>query len=232
MLDRISPANKRDAWLFCIIMWFHRNSIAHGSSLSSMADVGKWSKAFLDDFITANHTSGDKRKTRHKSEKDNWKPPEEDFYKVNCDAWVDRNGYRTGIGVIIQDSIGNELASCAQSSVANLSTKAAKLTAILKSIRFSMDCGLAPCVFEIDDALVVKWINEVQLNLSENGVLLDDINSLASNLRSVSFSHTSKGANGTARRLARHALDITEDAYWMQEFPTCIRELVLADKHS
>ncbi|KAK3194534.1 hypothetical protein Dsin_025844 [Dipteronia sinensis] len=123
-MDCISPANKKDAGMFCIALWriwYHRNLIADGSSLSSLADVCNWSKAFLDDFITANHISRDKRRTRHKSEKDKWKPPDEGLYKVNCDAWVDK----TGIGVIIRDRIGNVFASCAQSSMADLSTKAA-----------------------------------------------------------------------------------------------------------
>ncbi|KAK2664550.1 hypothetical protein Ddye_003124 [Dipteronia dyeriana] len=92
------------------------------------------------------------------------------------------------------------------------------------------DCGLAPCVFEIDDALAVKWITDGQLNLSENGVLLDDINSLVSNLSNVVFTHTTKKANSVAWGLAKHALKIAEDAYWMEEFPTCIGDIVLADK--
>ncbi|KAK4852341.1 hypothetical protein QYF36_023125 [Acer negundo] len=104
--------------------------------------------------------------------------------------------------------------------MANLNIKAAKFTAVLKSVQFSMDCGLAPCVFEMDDALVVKWINDGQVNLSETGVLLDDINSLASNLRNVNFLHTSKRANGVARSLA----------IWMEEYSTCISNLVMADK--
>ncbi|KAK1559588.1 hypothetical protein Q3G72_016156 [Acer saccharum] len=50
------------------------------------------------------------------------------------------------------------MASCSQALDANLCLKAANLTAVLRSILFSRDCGLAPCLVEVDEATVVKWI--------------------------------------------------------------------------
>ncbi|KAK1577526.1 hypothetical protein Q3G72_022508 [Acer saccharum] len=101
---------------------------------------------------------------------------------------------------------------------------------MLKSVHFSVDCGLALCIFEMDEALVVKWINESHCNFSENGVLLDDIRSLSSNMKNVKFVHTSKKANGVAQILAKHALEIAKNTFWMEDFLSCINALVLADK--
>ncbi|KAK0578070.1 hypothetical protein LWI29_004609 [Acer saccharum] len=138
-----------------VMIWYYRNSLAHGSKLGSMDDVCNWSKAFLDDFIKANIKTG----------------------------------------VVIQDYNGDVFASCSQTLLSNLNAKSANLIAILKSVQLSLDCGLALCAFESDNALVVKWINEAQCNFSENGVLLDDIKSLSYNIRKVKFVYTSSRAN-------------------------------------
>ncbi|KAK3222292.1 hypothetical protein Dsin_009317 [Dipteronia sinensis] len=101
---------------------------------------------------------------------------------------------------------------------------------MLKSVQFSVDCSLAPCVFEMDEAMVVKWITDNRCNFSKNGVILEDIKSLSSDLRDVNFVYTSKKANGVAHSLAKHALQITEDTFWMEDVPACISVLVVVDK--
>ncbi|KAK3221557.1 hypothetical protein Dsin_008582 [Dipteronia sinensis] len=138
-------------------------------------------------------------------------------------------GGHIGIGVFSLDLNGEVLASCSQVIEAYLSTKDAKLTAIVKSIQFVLDCGLEPCMFEVDEATVVKWIIEGSHSSSKNGVLLNDICSLSTKLRLVKFGHVPKKANSVARGLARRALEITRDAYWMEEFPGCVKDLVEAD---
>ncbi|KAK2650963.1 hypothetical protein Ddye_018452 [Dipteronia dyeriana] len=63
-----------------------------------------------------------------------WRSPDERFYKVNCDALVDRKGARIGFGVVIRDSNGLVMASCDQGLEGSYNTKMAKTVAILKSI--------------------------------------------------------------------------------------------------
>ncbi|KAK4857201.1 hypothetical protein QYF36_025599 [Acer negundo] len=210
MVDRISPANKKDDALFCVVIrrvWYCRNSNVHGSRMGNIADKPSRNTGY-----------------------DRWLPPEEGLYKVNCEALVDKDGGRIGIGVVTRGEEGNVLASYAQTQVANLNTKAIKLTSVLKSIQFSMECGLAPCVFETKEAMVVKWINDGQHNLSEKGGLLEDIHSLAAKLASAKFVHTTFKANSVARKLATHALKIVEDAFWIEDFPTFVSALVRAVK--
>ncbi|TXG60039.1 hypothetical protein EZV62_014612 [Acer yangbiense] len=80
----------------------------------------------------------------------------EGVYKANCAALVDRVCGQTSIRVVIRDSNGDVLASRAQTLLANLNSKSANLTAMMKSVQFSVDCGLASCIFEMDEALVAK----------------------------------------------------------------------------
>ncbi|KAK3228673.1 hypothetical protein Dsin_000554 [Dipteronia sinensis] len=159
-------------------------------------------------------------------------PPEEGMYKANCDASVDRIRRRIGFGIIIRNCKGEVMASCAQTVKANLGLKSAKLTAMLKSILFSRDCGLAPCLFEMDEANVVKWILDGDYRDSEYGLILDDIESLISNFTRGNFTHTGKHTNRVAHGLATFALQSSEDTYWIDEFPSCVRKDVEGDMSS
>ncbi|KAK0602913.1 hypothetical protein LWI29_038208 [Acer saccharum] len=161
-----------------------------------------------------------------------WKPPRMGVYKANCDARVDKNRGLTGIGIVIRDSNGEVFASCVQSFEANLSTKAAKSMAFARSIQFVLYCGLEPCIFEADDATIVKWIKDGSHRTSEYGLLLEDISNLSMKLRMVNFDYVPRCANVVAKGLAKHALEINSDIYWMEEFPEYIKDLVKADKPS
>ncbi|TXG52776.1 hypothetical protein EZV62_021945 [Acer yangbiense] len=220
---------KRVAYVM-LVKSYNRNSIAHGSKLGSMDDVCNWSKAFLNDFINASLKNGENLLPTRNQVLGRWLPPVEKVYKANYAALVDRVGGWIGIGVVIRDSNGDVLTSYAQTLLVNLNSKSANLAAMLKNVHFSVDCGLAMCIFETNEALVMKWINESQCNFSKNGVLLDDIRSLSSNMRNVKFVHTSKKANGVAQILAKHALEISKNTFWMEDFLSCINALVLANK--
>ncbi|KAK0583954.1 hypothetical protein LWI29_005542 [Acer saccharum] len=150
------------------------------------------------------------------------------MYKANCGAAIDRLKGKIGFGIVIRNCKGEVMASCAQSVMANLSLKSAK-QAMCKSILFSCDCGLASCSFEMDEACIVKWIVNGDYKESENGLILDDIDSLVSDLGEVIFNHTDRRANRVAQGLATFALMSNEDTFWMEDFLICVRDKVLAD---
>ncbi|KAK1567384.1 hypothetical protein Q3G72_011503 [Acer saccharum] len=82
---------------------------------------------------------------------------------------------------------------------------------------------------ESDEATVVKWIKE-GLNLeSEYGTVVSEINCLIDKETETTVCAISKEANKVANGLAEKALRIDENAYWMEEFPNCIRKEVETD---
>ncbi|KAK1563598.1 hypothetical protein Q3G72_029843 [Acer saccharum] len=83
---------------------------------------------------------------------------------------------------------------------------------------------------ETDEATVVKWI-KVDFNLdSDYGTLVSDIDCLIDKENEATVCVISKSANKVANGLAEKATRIDENAYWMEEFPECIREEVETDK--
>ncbi|KAK2656061.1 hypothetical protein Ddye_009113 [Dipteronia dyeriana] len=59
-------------------------------TLGNIAEVSNWSQTFLDDYISANKKTGNSQNPRCNTGNNMWQPPEKGFYKVNCDALVDR----------------------------------------------------------------------------------------------------------------------------------------------
>ncbi|KAK3198084.1 hypothetical protein Dsin_021499 [Dipteronia sinensis] len=206
-------------------IWFCRNSKLHGCQTCKVDDVVRWSEAFLADF-----RSKEKRNMRGGVRSNVvitcWKPPECGDYKANCDAVVDRRGNCVGFGTVIRDSTGAVLASCSQIMEANFSIKVAKLVAIRKCLLFYVD---SPCVIESDEATVVKWINDGDRWNSDCDIILYDISTMISNLHGVTVRHVRKRFNKAAHALAKNALGISEDAFWMEEYPDCISKVVHAD---
>ncbi|KAK3192992.1 hypothetical protein Dsin_024302 [Dipteronia sinensis] len=209
-------------------IWFCRNSKIHGCQIYKVEDVVHWSEGFIAYFRSK------EKRIRRGDVRSNvvitcWKPPEFGDYKANCDAVVERRGNCVGIGTVIRDSTGAVLAYCSQIMEANFSIKVAKLVAIRKCLIFCVDCGLTPCVIESDEATVVKWINDEDIRNSDCGIILSDISTMISNLHGVTVRHVRKRFNKAAHAQAKNALGISEDAFWMEEYPDCISKEVEAD---
>ncbi|KAK3177767.1 hypothetical protein Dsin_033219 [Dipteronia sinensis] len=142
---------------------------------------------------------------------------------------VDRINSKVDFGIVIRNNKGEVMVSCAQSMVVNFSVKTAKLFAVWKSIIFSGDCGLTPCSFEMDEACIVKWIKNGCHRDSANGIILNDIDLMVANLGEVAFCHTDRSANRVARGLAIFAHNSSDDTFWMEDFPCCVKEMLKAD---
>ncbi|KAK0602828.1 hypothetical protein LWI29_037353 [Acer saccharum] len=179
--------------LGCYVLLFGEYGFAGIPSFMSLGggilkDVFDWSEQYLKDFLSACLDKKQNKVLPIYQVREVWSSPRNGVYKANCDAIVDKNRDLTGIGIVIQDSKGEVFASCVQTLEAKLSIKASKIIVIVRSIQFVLDCGLEPCVFETDEATIVKWIKDDSHISSEYGVLLEDISSLSMKLRMVNFS--------------------------------------------
>ncbi|KAK0603449.1 hypothetical protein LWI29_005086 [Acer saccharum] len=145
-------------------------------------------------------------------------------------AAFDRQCGRTGIGVVVRDSEGEVLGCCSQNLETIMSSKAAHLLAIQKGIQFWVDCGFLIFVLEVDDAKVIDWINSGSHLDSEFGAILQEITILTEGPDGQLFRYTTKTSNKTAQGLSNYALGITEDMYWLEEFPICIARVIESEK--
>ncbi|KAK0600445.1 hypothetical protein LWI29_015099 [Acer saccharum] len=222
--DCFTHENVKDSDLFCIVVWriwFCRNSTFHEAKKHNMSEVVSWSKDFLQEYRKSNIEIR-REVVSNNIRRGRWIPPEKDDYKANCDAVLDQGKGTVGIGMVIRNCEGLVLAAGSMCLEGTFNIKTAKLLAILRCIQFSFDCGLRLKKIESDEATVVKWIKE-GLNLdSDYGTLLSEINCLIDKEKEAKVCAISKDANKVAKGLA-------EKAYWMEEFPECVREEVETD---
>ncbi|KAK3206766.1 hypothetical protein Dsin_020812 [Dipteronia sinensis] len=158
-----------------------------------------------------------------------WRPPDEECFKINCETAINEKEGRIGLGIVIRDHSGAVMASCFLTLAAFFDANTAETMAIYKGLIFSRDCGIFPCVIESDAAVVVKWINEDSHWDSISGNILVEISALVSGLHVISVSHIPRLANNVAHGLAKSALMVVEDRFWMEEFPPCGRRAVQLD---
>ncbi|KAK3182991.1 hypothetical protein Dsin_030277 [Dipteronia sinensis] len=111
------------------------------------------------------------------------------------------------------------------------SMEVAEAIAILRGIQFSKDYGFSPCIFESDAEVVIRWINDRSHLESVCGVILSDTNSLIAEMVGVCFGYVPRQGNRVAHFLAKNALLLTKDMFWMEEYLYGVAKAVQMDMH-
>ncbi|KAK3222031.1 hypothetical protein Dsin_009056 [Dipteronia sinensis] len=118
------------------------------------------------------------------------------------------------------------MASSSQVMAWYFNAQATEAIAILRGIQFSKDCGLSPCYVKSDAEVVVRWINESSHLDSLCGAILADIILISSEMIGLCFNYIPRQANQVAQLLAKNALLLTDDRFWMEEYPCCVTRMV------
>ncbi|KAH7554597.1 hypothetical protein JRO89_XS12G0242800 [Xanthoceras sorbifolium] len=87
-----------------------------------------------------------------------WRPPDDNLYKINCDAAVCSQGNRVGIGVIIGDSNGAVMLSASKTIEAGYSPSLAEAFAIHTGMQLAADSELLPAIVESYSLSVINLI--------------------------------------------------------------------------
>ncbi|KAK3229198.1 hypothetical protein Dsin_001079 [Dipteronia sinensis] len=111
----------------------------------------------------------------------------------------------------------------------SFNAQVAEAIIILKGIQFSKDRGFSPCIFESNVEVVIMQINDRSHLESVCGVILSDINSLTAEIVGVCFGYVPRQGNQVAHLLAKNALLLTKNRFWMEEYPCCVAKTVQVD---
>ncbi|KAK3194881.1 hypothetical protein Dsin_026191 [Dipteronia sinensis] len=232
VLDCSNSLCEKDLEIFCTIVWrvwSLRNAKTHGAPYANVYEVADWAKNFLTEYKECNA----REKVSSLVRRGNvvWPHPSPGVFKVNCDASIDVKGGRIGFGLVIRDTSGFVMVASSQVIVGNFNAQVAEASAILRGIQLSKDCGFSPCIFEFDAEVVIRWINSSSHLESVCGAILSDIHFLNSEMVGACFDYVSRQGNQIAHLLAKNALLLSEDRYWMEEYPYCVAKAVHVDMH-
>ncbi|XVE60070.1 hypothetical protein DITRI_Ditri05aG0097000 [Diplodiscus trichospermus] len=69
-------------------------------------------------------------------------------------------------------------------------------------------------------------------DLSDAGTIMDEGRQLSNQFNSLSFLHTKKEGNKVAYALAKEGLNCIEEMKWVEDWPSCLHSLVIAEAFS
>ena len=107
---------------------------------------------------------------------------------------------------------------------------ALEVLACRRSIVFAVELGLQDVVFEGDSEVIFKLLTAEQPCMSAFGHIIEDSRSLATTLRSATFTHTKRQGNNVANKLAKLAKNLYEPQVWLEDIHSNVTELVTADR--
>ncbi|KAK0587571.1 hypothetical protein LWI29_025050 [Acer saccharum] len=203
----------------------NKNDRLHNGIKGDVSNVVWWSRNYLDEL----HRFSSKGGPAISKEGERWWPPGYGELKVNCNAALDKGKRRIGFGSVIRNSEGRVLACCAQACDANFDMETTKAIAVYKALKFCSDCGWSSCIVESDSVNVFNNIVKEGPLDSRYGSVLNSINLLISNRGKVLFNYVSAKANRVAGALAIEALGNSEDVFWKDDAPMCIKRLLEED---
>ena len=137
-----------------------------------------------------------------------WTPPLVDLVKINFYGVTCSSANKSGLGVVIRDSMGQVLASC--SKVVNQTHSSSEVEAMVAGLvlSFAAKLGVKNVILEGDSLLVMKALTEFEISMSHIGPLINDAKYYSNKFEKLLYSHVTRDCNSIAHSLAKHALNI------------------------
>ena len=136
---------------------------------------------------------------------------------------------KSGLGVVIRDSMGQVLASC--SKVVNQVHSSSEVEAMAAGLALSFvaELGVKNAVLEGDSLLVVKALTDSESSMSHIGPLINDAKYYSYSFEKLLYSHVTRDCNSVAHSLVKHALNIQDFLVWMEETPPQVFHILQAN---
>ncbi|KAL5810001.1 hypothetical protein ACOSQ4_026569 [Xanthoceras sorbifolium] len=132
---------------------------------------------------------------------------------------------------MIRNSAGLVMAAGSVKLCGSFPPLLAETLAIRRGMQLALETGLSPLLLESDCLGAINAVKARSVLCSDMGLVLADICSLSSNLNVVSFSFIPREANKVADSLAKFALGLSSDLFWLESCPPCGELLVHGDFH-
>ena len=158
-----------------------------------------------------------------------WTAPPNGFVKINFDGANAESSRMFGVGVVIRDSEGAVLASCAEKLNQPFKAEDMEALAALKALSFAHELGFQNIVLEGDALNLIQALKAQEQNLLPWGLLVEDVKEYGKKFKRVLYSHVKRNGNSIAHNLAKYALRIPDFQVWMEDVPSHIVQFLPLD---
>ncbi|GKV09429.1 hypothetical protein SLEP1_g20934 [Rubroshorea leprosula] len=160
-----------------------------------------------------------------------WHPPDEGYVKVNVDGAVSEQGHIFGMGALARDHHGEVLATMVCQGQGAVEAEMAEACSLRRALLWAQMLTLRRIEVETDCAAIVLAINNRTLNMNSSlGIILLDCRALMSYFVSCRLKHVRRTGNAVAHELARRALTIEADQFWVEDIPDTVAHFVTGDR--
>ncbi|XP_040998980.1 uncharacterized protein LOC121244832 [Juglans microcarpa x Juglans regia] len=160
-----------------------------------------------------------------------WIVPPFTWLKLNWDVAFREEDYRIGVGVVIQDSEVEVLATLMQPLTFYLQPDIAEARGLLTSTRMCKELNVQDVIFEWDSNHVVTTMRQSTM---QNGILSCFVEDTKATFLDTNWKihHVRRDANKVAYQLAKTAVSFSQETFDIGYVDPCIISLVMAKGHN
>lgn len=158
-----------------------------------------------------------------------WRPPEEDWVKINTDAGTSTDSNKGGAGGVARSPTAF-LAAWSRPYPGITDPLVAEALALRDGVIFAKLRGFTRVVLEVDCLEVVRLWDSRLFSRSLIAPILAEIEGLASSFISFCIQHVSRNSNFSAHLCAKHASTLEVSSCWMDSPPSFLMTSLMADR--
>ncbi|CAI9783849.1 unnamed protein product [Fraxinus pennsylvanica] len=168
--------------------------------------------------IAGDFKSANKQRQQGSHHRTGWNAPPERVLKLNVDGALFEDQRRYGIGMIIQDAIGQVIFSASKPEKGNMDPMEAEFLAILRGLQICLSLSIPNLQVESDSPLVVQELTETPAeSLFLWGNLIQDIRILMNRFPNINVRHKSRLSNSAAHYLIRNSWHLDDLVVWWSD---------------
>ena len=159
-----------------------------------------------------------------------WKASAAGWLKANWDAAVDDPRGRSGMGVVIRDSIGTMKAARCITKLVCLNSMVAEAWALLEAFRLCRELGFRQVTFEGDAKGIIDAVLSDEVDRGSMGHMIANLKQKLGGFVNSLISHVKRENNCVAHILARGAAKLGLNNTWLIMPPACIADTLLLEQ--
>ncbi|XP_075662878.1 uncharacterized protein LOC142632325 [Castanea sativa] len=219
--------DQADAITILWALWTNRNEVQYGGFRKIGKQLILWCTHYLEEYWAAVEVPM-KLSQVHVSK---WEPPAFPFYKVNVDGavFVFKEQKKAGVGVVIQDHVGNFIAGLSKKFRCPLGAIEVEAKAFESGLESVKDMGIQDFVLKGDSLNIVHALSGNSHAASTIAALIYEMQVTSFEFQNVLFSHVRRNSNISTHQLAKHTVGIFDFSVWIEESPCFLVQALLHD---
>lgn len=197
-------------------IWKERNTRRYEQRQRTPHQIKIWTSSYFDEIKNVHIPKGRTDAVNENSDRNQMGVENHDLV-LFVDASLSTSLPKVGLGAVIYTANKRVQARLSKPLEGELSVLHEEALALLVGLQWALNIGLlVKMIFTDSLSLVQTWNNSTE-NHSELGMILADIKMLLINCPDAKILHVSRKFNADTHNLAKHALQLDDEASWIED---------------